>query len=83
MKIQHLSPEEPNRLRAIRLRALRGAPAAFSATFEESAARPPEVWVRQLAELATFVAVEGDVDVGVVRAGPEDGHAESAQLLSL
>jgi GNAT superfamily N-acetyltransferase len=70
MKIEQLTPDETERLRSIRLRSLRDAPEAFATTFEESAARPPESWVQQLRDLATFVAVIGDRDVGLVRGAP-------------
>jgi GNAT superfamily N-acetyltransferase len=82
VEIQRLTPQEPMRLRAIRLRALREAPYAFTATFGESAARPLEVWSQQLVELATFVAVSGGSDVGLVRAGP-DASGDAALLLSM
>ena len=81
--ILRLADTEGPRLRALRLRALREAPDAFCATLEETAARPPESWTRQLRELATFVAVlEGD-DVGLVRGGPDGDRPGVAWLLSM
>jgi ribosomal protein S18 acetylase RimI-like enzyme len=82
MEIQRLDLHEAVRLRAIRLRALREAPHAFATTYEESLARPMEVWSKQLAELATFVAVHDGADVGLARVGP-DGNAGDAMLLSM
>jgi GNAT superfamily N-acetyltransferase len=70
VKIEQLTPDETERLRRIRLRSLRDAPEAFAATFEESAARPPESWVQALRDLATFVAVVDGADVGMVRGAP-------------
>ena len=67
VNIEHLSAGDGERLRAIRLRALRDAPDAFGTTLEEAAAQPPESWDRQLEQLATFVATGGGYDLGLVR----------------
>ena len=67
MKIEQLTSDEAERLRAIRLRSLRDAPRAFASTFEQTAAQPPESWRQQLRDLATFVAVSEGQDVGIVR----------------
>lgn len=81
--IERLTPEAGERLRKIRLRALQDAPDAFEASYEETAARPAESWARQLADLATFVAVEGDRDVAMVRGGPHEAVADTAYLISM
>jgi GNAT superfamily N-acetyltransferase len=81
--IQRLTTADGPRLRDIRLRALLDAPDAFVTTFEESAARPPEYWTEQLANLATFVAVSEEGDVGLVRGGPYVGKPAAAILLSM
>lgn len=81
--IERLTPDAGERLRTIRLRALQDAPDAFEASYEESAARPPESWARQLADLATFVAVDGERDVGMVRAGPHGSLVDTAYLISM
>ena len=83
MEIQRLTVEEGARLRAIRLCALRDAPHAFGTTFEESATWPPEVWSKQLAGMAAFVAVTGDSDVGLVRGVPHGTAKDTARLSSL
>jgi ribosomal protein S18 acetylase RimI-like enzyme len=83
IRIERLKTDAGERLRTIRLRALQEAPYAFEATYEESAARPPESWARQLADLATFVAVDGGHDVGMVRAGPHGVLADAAYLISM
>jgi len=83
IRIQRLKTDAGERLRANRLRALQDAPHAFEATYEESAARPPESWKRQLADLATFVAVDGEHDVGMVRGGPHSILADTAYLISM
>lgn len=81
--IERLTTHDAERLRMIRLRALRDAPYAYSATYEETAARPPESWTRQLEELATFVAVEEGRDIGLVRVGPHDSLSDAGLLLSM
>ncbi len=83
MEIQRLTPGEAKRLRAIRLRALSNAPDAFGSTFEETAARPPKSWPKQLAELATFVVVLDGYDVGMVRGIRYEGKPGAAILLSM
>lgn len=72
MEIQRLTPGEGPRLRTIRLRALRDAPDAFASTFAEADALPPDAWEQQLVELATFVAVLDQSDVGMARGATLD-----------
>lgn len=83
MKIQRLTVEEGARFRTIRLRALRDAPNAFATTTEESAGRPLEIWSKQLSGPATFVAVVGDSDVGLVRGAPDQRAKDTAWLISM
>jgi GNAT superfamily N-acetyltransferase len=83
ISIERITATDGQRLRAIRLRALRDAPDAFASTYEEAAARGEESWSRQLAVLATFVAVEDGHDVGLVRGGPDDARGDTAGLLSM
>jgi GNAT superfamily N-acetyltransferase len=81
--IQRLRGGEGERLRAIRLRALRDCPIAFGTTFEEAAARPLEQWDRQLETLATFVAKAGGCDVGLARGARADHSHDAGYLLSM
>jgi ribosomal protein S18 acetylase RimI-like enzyme len=82
-KIERLRPGDGNRLRAIRLRALRDAPEAFATTFEEANGWPFETWERQLEQLPTFVAVTGNLDVGMVRGARQDQQDDTAYLISM
>jgi GNAT superfamily N-acetyltransferase len=75
--------EEGPRLRSIRLRALLDAPDAFGSTYEESVARPVERWSEQLRDLPTFVAVDDDIDVGIVRCARDKADTETAWLISM
>jgi GNAT superfamily N-acetyltransferase len=83
IRLEQLTTGDGPRLRAIRLRALRDAPDAFSTTFEEAAARPQEEWSRQVVELPTFVAVSNDLDVGMVRCARDEDRPDTAWLLSM
>jgi ribosomal protein S18 acetylase RimI-like enzyme len=82
-KIERLSVGDEGRLRQIRLRALRDAPEAFETTFAEANARPFESWQQQLEQLATFVAVADDLDVGMARGTPHDERNDTAYLISM
>jgi len=81
--IEQLTTMEGERLRTIRLRALRDAADAFASTYDDSAARPEESWTRQLAELATFVAVDDARDVSLVHGGRHDSLGDTACLISM
>ena len=78
-----LGPGQERRLRAVRLRALEDAPAAFASTLAETAARPPASWQQQLRDLATWVAVADGEDVGLVRGGPHQDQPGDGILLSM
>jgi ribosomal protein S18 acetylase RimI-like enzyme len=82
-RIERLSVGDEGRLRALRLRALRDAPEAFETTFEEANARPFESWQQQLAQLPTFVAVAGLLDVGMARGARHDDRDDTAYLISM
>lgn len=83
MEIARLRPGEEERLRTIRLRALRDSPDAFGSTAAEVAARAPESWAEQLSALPTFVAVSEGRDVGLVRFSPDEELGDTGWLLSL
>ncbi len=83
IRIERLSVGDEERLRAIRIRALRDAPEAFETTFEQANAWPFENWQRQLEQLATFVAVVGDLDVGMARGARHDKQDDTACLISM
>jgi GNAT superfamily N-acetyltransferase len=83
VKIVALKPGDEDRLKSIRLRALREAPDAFGSTYLEVAARPPESWTSQLNSLVTHIAVIDDQDVGVVRGSPDEVSASRVWLISM
>jgi ribosomal protein S18 acetylase RimI-like enzyme len=83
MEIRRLGPDEVTRFRAIRLRGLRDAPGAFGTTFEGASGWSPDRWSTLFSSLLAFVAVAGDVDVGLVRAAPDLEVRGAARLGSL
>ncbi|MBL9103226.1 MAG: GNAT family N-acetyltransferase [Myxococcales bacterium] len=83
MRIDRLGAHEGERLRAVRLAALADAPDAFGGTLAEAVARPADAWQRHLIELATFVAVDDGLDVGMVRSARHPDEPETGELLSL
>jgi ribosomal protein S18 acetylase RimI-like enzyme len=82
MHVERLGLGEWRRLRDLRLRALRDAPDAFSATIDEALSRSPESWSKQL-DMPTFVAVSGAVDVGMVRCAPDEHRSDTGWLISM
>jgi GNAT superfamily N-acetyltransferase len=81
--IEQLSAGDGARLRAIRLRALQDSPQAFETTFEEAAARPLDDWDGHLEQIATFVAVAGGRDVGLVRGMRHQQFPDAGYLISM
>lgn len=82
-QIVRLPPSSYERFRRIRLRSLLDAPDAFGSTHAETITRPDSAWQGQLADLATFVAVQDEADVGVVRGGLHEDERHAAVLLSM
>lgn len=83
IEIVPLAPGEGERLRDIRLRALRDAPDAFASTHERESGYEPARWTARLEspESRWWVATAGDGDVGLVCGRAEDEHR--VHLLSL
>jgi ribosomal protein S18 acetylase RimI-like enzyme len=83
MEIRQLRSDELERFRALRLRALRDAPAAFGTTFEDARGWSPERWSALFSSLLAFVATTGDDDVGMVRTALDPQVARAGRLGSL
>ncbi|WP_165969509.1 GNAT family N-acetyltransferase [Nonomuraea terrae] len=69
IEIVRLGPDEGERLKHVRLRALRDTPDAFASTYESESAFPAETWAERLTnpESRWWVARAGDgTDVGLV-----------------
>jgi GNAT superfamily N-acetyltransferase len=83
IRFEQLTAGEGQRLRSLRLRALRDTPDAFGATFEEASAHIAETWSKQVLELPTFVAVKDGDDVGLVRCARDQSRSDTAWLISM
>ena len=83
MIIRQLNTAEVERFRAIRMRGLRDAPAAFGTTFGEACQWSLERWSALFSSLVAFVAVAEDRDVGLVRCAPDLEVGGAARLGSL
>ena len=81
-RIEQLGLHEHERLKAVRLRALEQAPAAFGTKLADAVTWSTPTWSEQLEQMITFVAVRSTTDVGLVRCvlHPE---ADTASLISL
>ena len=76
--IYRLGPDDWQRARAVRLRALEDEPDAFGSTVERELEFSDAKWKARLepAEVATFVATsEESEDIGLVTSAPYDGCA--------
>jgi ribosomal protein S18 acetylase RimI-like enzyme len=84
-EILRATPEAWERVRAIRLAALRDAPDAFWADLEDEVPLSPQEWREQLSdpEFAVFLAVVAGEDVGLAGIGRSHAHPEDASLSML
>jgi GNAT superfamily N-acetyltransferase len=83
MRYEQLGPSHGARLRSIRLRALQNAPEAFGTTYEEASAYADATWTRHVIELPTFVAVDNERDVAMVRCARDRERPDTASLISM
>jgi len=72
IEIERVGPAAADRVRTVRLRALRDAPDAFWTTVEEEEARPVGAWGDRLAraDVGAFLAVHRGCDVGLAWGEP-------------
>jgi ribosomal protein S18 acetylase RimI-like enzyme len=77
--------EDWERVRDIRLRALADAPFAYGSRLEEERNRPESFWRERLERdrAATFLALDGEETIGLVRSAIEPEDATSAELVSM
>jgi ribosomal protein S18 acetylase RimI-like enzyme len=85
VRIDRLSPQDDQRSRSIRLRALRDAPDSFGSTLEAELTFTPEDWRRRLerSDAATFVASEEGDDIGTVVGVADPEHPGEAVLAAM
>jgi ribosomal protein S18 acetylase RimI-like enzyme len=81
-RIEKLGVHEHERLKALRLRALAEAPAAFGTKLSDAVVWSTAQWRKQLEQMNTYVAAAPTADVGIVRCVLHD-QAHTAALVSL
>ncbi len=83
--VTQLGPDDVQRARAIRRRALADAPDAFWETLDEEITRPDSDWTTRLAvsDAVTLVASVDGEDVGLVMGLPHHEHLGDAGLYSM
>jgi GNAT superfamily N-acetyltransferase len=83
--IERIGPDGFERVRAVRLRALRDAPDAFWVTADEEAATTDEEWRERLAraDAATFVATRDGRDIGLAVGARHHIHPADAGLYAM
>ncbi|MFC9894702.1 GNAT family N-acetyltransferase [Nocardia sp. NPDC127579] len=75
VRILELEPEQWDRFRAIRLRALAEAPYAFAYTLADARGRPEQSWRDLLAARTLFLATTGELDLGTIGVATIGGGA--------
>ncbi|MCR9162804.1 MAG: GNAT family N-acetyltransferase [Nannocystaceae bacterium] len=83
MRIERIDEDAWSRLAKIRLASLLDAPDAFGTVHEDAAKWTEASWRRQLRDIATFVAVLDDLDVGMVRGVRHADLEDTVYLISM
>jgi ribosomal protein S18 acetylase RimI-like enzyme len=83
VQLIQLRTTEWQRLRSIRLSALRDSPDAFGSTLDEANGWSAEAWSEQLGQLPTMVAVKDGADVGMARWAQDQNRPDTAWLISM
>ena len=83
--VHEIAPQDWERFRRIRLRALADSPFAFSSTVEEEEARAESDWRERLAHpgRVTFTAIDGDRWVGIAGVHVQDDEPSTVHLVSM
>jgi GNAT superfamily N-acetyltransferase len=88
--VMRIRPEDVDRYRDVRLRALEDAPSAFATTLEDAVRFPDEVWRRRTKDAAAgsdstlYLAVDSTrEDVGMVAAIRNTVEPSTAELISM
>jgi ribosomal protein S18 acetylase RimI-like enzyme len=88
-RVRRIGPEEGDRLRGIRLGALRDAPGAFASSFETESVRPRAAWDAAAGawsagvDAATFVAEAGQEWVGLIGGHRVPEYPDIVELVSM
>jgi GNAT superfamily N-acetyltransferase len=80
---ERIGPTGWERVRALRLRALREAPDAFGRTLEEEEGLTRDAWQDRLECAATFLAVSGGEDIGMITCADYRNRAGAVGLFGM
>lgn len=85
VRVEQIAASEWERARDVRLRALQDVPNAFCATYERERELAPEDWQARLKNpgAATFIASDGEHDVGLVVGAEADHWPDAVGLFAL
>jgi ribosomal protein S18 acetylase RimI-like enzyme len=83
VEVVRIAEADVEKLRAIRLEALKAHPEAFSADPDYEGARPVELWREAIAKRAWFAAVEGGEWLGIAAFSRETYSKKIAHMGSL
>lgn len=90
IEISRIRPDDVDRYRSVRLRALEDTPSAFATTLEEAARFPDEVWRNRVIAASNgpdstlYLAVDSaGEDVGMVAAIRNTTEPSTAELISM
>ena len=83
MVIERLRPDDWERLKKLRLAALKDSPDAFGSTLESALRYTDADWHKSISELKTFVAVKDELDCGLLRCAPDRDEPTSTFLISM
>lgn len=83
IKVRILEAEEWQLFREARLAALRDAPEAFVARFEDEASYGDDVWRQRMTRARRIVAERGDETVGLVCLGLHNEDPETGEVFAL
>jgi ribosomal protein S18 acetylase RimI-like enzyme len=87
--IRRVLVSDVERIKAVRLRALRSDPASFASTFAKEAAKPDEAWMDWATgdatgdERATMLALRGDDAIGLVRGYRDDENRSLYHVIAM
>lgn len=82
--VERVGEEAYERVREVRLRALRDAPDAFASTYEREIGMTPDQWrARFRPDAVTFLGRRDGADVGIVSGIPHPEHSGDAALVAM
>lgn len=83
MRIEFLQAADWQRVKQLRIAALKDTPDAFASTLEHALNLDDTQWINAFEELATFIIVSDKKDLGMVRCAPDKSDSSCAFLISM